>query len=248
MIDAELEKISSKLQEIKPKDKYRENIDNNIEKFKVIKKLFKEKFGFLVDEIEKLPEELSKIVEQVEDSPASIKQTMTWEWIYHDKTSKRFNQNFEIYSLDANQGYTSILAYSSHSVNHEDTKFVVKFHDTTNFGCSGFGLMSKNQTEFIDGNFSTGNFPLICLCCTGPWSAKRVNKKVTDNLQYILKRASDKTLIFELDFSSMLFKVTDCEGNDWGDYDLNLLPNKEDLVLIFYSGSSVTHSHEIILD
>jgi hypothetical protein len=53
-------------------------------------------------------------------------------------------------------------------------------------------------------------------------------------------------MTFEFNFEEMKFFVFDCNDEIFATYDMNNLSYKDDLVLIFYTGSQVVHSHEII--
>ena len=246
--NSELSKITLKYNEIIKEKETKSNkthIEENINSLKDIKLNFSTKFSFLLDEISKIPN-INEIEKEEEVSPASIKSIMEWEWQYLEN-SQRFIEEDGKYSVKGGGGGGSIYAYSSHTINHENVKFKVKFHQTESFGCGGFGLISKNHHNFRESRFSnSGNYPMFCLCCTGPWSAKRINKISNENMQHILKRENEKTITFEVNFDDMKFNIYDYKDELFGDYNLNEMDMLDDLVLIYYSGTYVRHSHEII--
>lgn len=219
------------------------NVEENICKLKNLKDIFSEKFNDLLLQIEKLPQD---IVIEEEISPASIKSVTTWEWEYANNSTKNFQKDDnDIYVLRP-ETHGTINAYSSLTMN-DNTTLKIKFHDTTSFGCSGFGIISKDDPLFQSGIFSnSGSHPMFCMCCFGPWSAKYMEKKSSENLQHILKRETDKYVTFEVNFVDMMFRVFECNDQLFAEYDLNKMAYKTDLVLVFYTGSSVVQSHEIV--
>ena len=221
----------------------REGSKLNIDKLKELKSSFSKQFGQIVNDLEKIPQDLISTLEE-EESPAAARKVVNWEWEF--KNGGKFQKDGDLYKMNSSCG--TVQAFSSHCVN-EDFKYKIKFTDTTSFGCAGFGIISKSDNNFSEsGNFSSsGSNPLFCLCCTGPWSAKYMNKKSSENMQSILKRAEDKMMTFEVSFSEGLFKVYDCYDVLFADYELNKLSSQIDLVLIFY-GSGPNHSHEIICE
>lgn len=218
------------------------SVESNISKLRNLRNIFSDRFNDLLLQIEKLPQDV--IIEE-ELSPASIKTINTWEWEYATTSTKNFNREGDLYILNTGMS-GSIHAYSSIVMN-DDTTLKIKFEDTTSFGCSGFGLISKQDPLFSLGNFSnSGTHPMFCMCCFGPWSAKYMEKKGSENLQHILKRAEEKYVTFQISFTDMMFRVYECSDQLFAEYDLNKLNYKNDLVLLYYTGSSVAQSFEII--
>lgn len=223
------------------KDKYNSNFSN----LKNIKKLFSEKFSSLVEEIEKIPEDKLKVIEE-EVSPASIVNLIHWEWLYTSKSTREFIKDEN--DLYSSSGSGTLNAYSSHAVN-ENFTWKVRFHNTQSFGCGGFGIISKNDPQFETNAFGNfGGHPLSCLCCNGAWSASSMTLKGGQALQHSLKSSNDKVLTFEVNYDENVFKIYNPDGVLHSEYSLNNLTYKDDLVLFYYSGSSTNHSHEILIE
>ena len=89
----------------------------------------------------------------------------------------------------------------------------------------------------------------MCLCCNGSWSGAYMSIKSGQvALQNTLKSSNEKILTFEVNFDEQLFKVYNPNGELHSDYSFSSLTYKTDLVLLYYSGSSTDHSHEIIYE
>ena len=219
------------------------NIDNHILKLKEIRTLFSNKFSALLLEIESIPEDKVQHVDDV--SPASITSTIFWEWLYTSNSTKIFEKNNEDhYAVNRSSG--TINAYSSHETN-TSYKWILKFHNTTSFGCGGYGIVSKNDPQFETGFFGNyGGHPLICLCCNGSWSGVRMNIKGSQALQYSLKSSQEKILTFEVNYEDNKFYIYDSYDRIHAEYDLSSLSYNTDLVLCYYSTSFTDNSHEII--
>lgn len=217
--------------------------EKNIENFKSIKKLFTSRFSGLLNDIESIPSTVV-VKDDEEESPAAMRNQVVWEWEYLPG-SKEFQRDGDVYRLGG-QGYEAVYAYSSHTIN-EDTTLKVNFTECISFGCGGFGIMSKNDPDFEAKRFTSNSHLLFCLCCSGTWGAKAVTKESTKKaFQHILKENECKEITFFFDMSEMKLKIYDYTEELWGSFDINTMNYKEDLVLIFYTGSNVQHSHEII--
>jgi len=233
----------------KSKTEINEKSYKNIEKFKELKSKFTKHFGNLIDIVSNLPKlEEIKSNEDEEVSPASQKVGFFWEWAYHSESNKwNFDESTGIYSTASHE----IKAYTNNTIT-DNCRIKVLFHQVQSFGCGGFGIMSKTHKNFIDGYYNgSSNFPFMCLCCTGPWSAKYINKKDPgNNMQKYLKEAPEgsKYITFEIDFGEGLFKVFNYKDELFGDYELKKCDSLEELVLIFYGGSSLSHSHSIEIE
>lgn len=245
-LNSRLDKIKEENIELKKEtDNNKHKNAENIELLKKVKKVFATKFGGLVDAIGNLPE-LAQVVDE-EESPASIQTQTFWEWNYVDNSTKQFRREGDKYILGSNDGYSTIMAYSSVSTD-DVMRFQVQFFDTQSFGCGGFGCISKDDPDFIAGRFTSSTHPLFCLCCNGTWGAKSISTKGdSEALQHKLKRDTEKKLTFEINISEGAFKVLYPDENTlYADSEINSLNYKTNMVLIFYSGSTVVHSHEII--
>lgn len=223
-----------------------EKLKENIEKLKSIKKLFSSKFNELINLISSIPDnKINQIDINNEDSPASIPNVKFWEWLYADNSTKKFKLNDDnAYELDGESG--TINAYSSISFSSTE-KLKIQFKNSQSFGCGGFGYMSMDDPYFKSGTFTSGSYKqcLICLCCSGTWGSQGMQTN-GEAMQHRIKKSSEKFMTFEFNFEENLYKVYDCNDELFGTSDMNLYPYKENLVLIFYSGSDVRHSHEII--
>lgn len=226
------------------------NLNLNIEKFKEIKSLFTQKFNGLIDKMGQIDQnKLIKSEEDDEVSPASVPKELNWEWLYSDSSTKKFNYDptENIYRCDVSGGYGTMTAYSSVNFS-SNAKLKIKFHDTSSFGCGGFGIMSMDDPNLLSGQYEKGEGtnPLFCLCCSGPWSAKYFVYS-GEAMQYRLKNATgEKNITFDFDFDNMKFTVFDPNDQEFASYDMNKLTYKENIALIFYTTSSINHSHEII--
>mgnify|MGYP000337726112 CR=1 FL=1 len=241
-----LDKIKQDLAEFSNEAKEnRLKTTNNIDLLKKVKLVFAKQFGGLVDTIGNLPE-LTNVVEE-EESPAAAQTQIFWEWNYHDSSAKKFTREGDRYILGSNDGYSAILAYSSAS-SDDVIRYQVQFFDTQQFGCGGFGCMSKDDPDFIEGRYTSSSHPLFCLCCNGTWGGKALTTKGdSETLQHKLKRDTEKKLTFEINMTEGYFKVFyPDEFTLYSDCEIGSCTYKTNMVLIFYSSSSIVHSHEII--
>lgn len=241
-----LEKIKEELSQFTEETKgNKQKTNENIELLKKVKLVFAKQFGGLVDSIGCLPEITTVVEEEV--SPAAIQTQVFWEWNYVENSTKQFKKEGDRYALTTNDGYNTIMAYSSVSTD-DVMKFQVQFFDTQSFGCGGFGCISKDDPDFIGGRFTSSTHPLFCLCCNGTWGAKSIQTKGdSEALQHKLKRDTEKKLTFEINITEGYFKIFYPDENTlYADSEINSLNFKTNMVLIFYSGSTVIHSHEIV--
>lgn len=218
------------------------SLEENLKLFKEVKINFSSKFNDLVSQIEKIPEDLEETYND-EVSPASLVTVTHWEWLYHTNCNQPFQKDMDLYTTTGQYG--NLLAYSSITID-SDTRLQVKFHDTTSFGCGGFGIISKNEPNFNNAAWVSNTHPVFCLCCTGTWGAQSIGKISGESMQNRLRNSVEKKIIFEFDFGTMKFNVYDPNDELFSVYDMNQLNHKDNLVLIFYSTSTVRHSHEII--
>ena len=230
-------------------EKLKNGIQQNISTLKSIRSKFSKNFGDLVNELENLPK-ISEIKSQEEDeiSPASMRSNTMWEWEYLDysKSTSKFEKDGDIYSVTGKSG--NLYAYSSVEINDQNLRFSLLFHNTMNFGCGGIGIMSKKDPGFYEGNWTNTGHLLFCLCCSGTWGANALTHKTGKAMQYRIKECEDKRMTIEVDFDKNRFTVIDGNDEEMGYYDLTKNNYKEDLVIIFYSGSSINHSHEIVCE
>ena len=256
MSNVYLNKFSKLSENIKPfqidNDNNEKKLNSNVEKFKDIKLIFKDKYTSLLEKIENIPkdiiEDIEKNKEKEEISPASIVNTIFWEWEYCDISNRKFIQENELYKTKMQDTSGNIDAYSSISLN-ENYTFKLKFNDCNQFSCGGFGVISKNHPQFNTKSFNgISNIPICCMCCSGAWNSCNYELFGRPALQHVLKSSSsdEKNLSFEFNFDEMMFKVFEPNGDLYGKFDLNKLEQKDDLVLIYYSGSSTDYSFEII--
>lgn len=230
--------INSNLNELSETNK------SNIQRLKSLKESFFSKFNELVDIIQSIPEE--NIVNKTEEiSPASIVTTIHWEWLYNSESNKQFQIIDDLYVITNSGTYGTMNAFSSHAVN-ENFTWKVKFHNTTSFGCGGFGLISKNDPNFERGFGNYTGHPLFCLCCSSSWSASYMTFKGGDQMQHRLKRSTEKVLSFEVNIDEGLFKVYDPEETLFSEFNLNSMQGSGDYVLFYYTTSNTDHSHEIL--
>lgn len=244
-INEKIQLILSNLNDLNSnKENFRSLVKLNVSKLKELKDSFGKKFTSLIDDLNELPK--LEYQDEHEESPASIKTQVTWEWHYHDNSNKKFLFENDIYSLNSNMGYSSVFAYCSETVNSTQT-FKVKFHDVTSFGCSGFGLMSKQDPLFQSGGYcNSGTHCMFCMCCNGPWSAKYMVLKGGEAMQYRLKSAQEKFITFEINMEDRMFRVYDPSDSLYSEYDINQMAYQNDLVLVYYTGSGVTQSFELV--
>ena len=225
-----------------------EQSHKNIESLKEVNNKFKKAYLDLVEKIESIPDEIINENQKTEEvSPASIRNIVFWEWEYTNKSTKKFSREDDLFILKGTD-YGSVNAYSSHVVN-ESFKYKIRFDDVTSFGCGGFGIISKNDPQFDTTDFgSFSGHPLFCLCCSGSWSGNNVTTKGGEAMQHRLKKApkEERFMTFEIDIDNMKFNVYDCVDELFCEYNISGMTYKDDLVLFFYTGSSVTHSHEIV--
>lgn len=260
MIDYHQKAISIKSQITENQEilrKESEKYNSNITKLKSLNQKFISLYNNLISEIETIPQTKLESKLQTDNniesdiSPASIISHITWEWLYNELSTKQFTFNSSDDSYSTGQNTTSgyINAYSSHST---DTNFIwkINFINTQSFGCGGFGIISKNDPKFNNDNYTNfGGHPLMCLCCNGSWSGSYMTILGTRALQYILKEDNNsKCLTFEVNMDENLFKIYDPNDNLHATYDLKNMSYNDDLVLIYSSGSSTNHSHQIVYD
>ena len=228
-------------------EKLKKGIQQNISTLKSLRSKFSKCFGSLVNDLENLPKIDELYSEKEEESPASIRSNNIWEWEYlEDKTTNKFEKEGDVYTLTGKGG--NLYAYSSHEINENDLRFSLLFHDTSSFGCGGIGIMSKKDPNFYTGGWTKTGHLLFCLCCSGTWGANSLTHKNGRAMQHRLKEYEDKRMTINVDFNLNRFTVIDGKDEEMGYYDLNLNSYKEDLVIIFYSGSSIKHSHELICE
>lgn len=109
------------------------------------------------------------------------------------------------------------------------------------YGRSGFSRKKFN---------SSNSHPLFCLCCNGSWNGKYcvyAKGQETSMQKYLKDNSKSKMITFEINMPEMLFKVFyPDEETLYSSCDLSPTNYKDNMVLIFYSESSIDHSHEII--